>query len=164
MLLKLSCQVNSSLFRIKVWFSNRSGVLVLPSLRTLRDYRNYIKPTRGFNPDVIKDLKQKTEDFSEQERYVTILIDEMKIQEDFVWEKNLKELIRFIDLGNEELSFATSKDTNQIVTYFLVFLICNIFNPLSFSLANFASSGIIVFQLVPIFSKAVAIVICKQQL
>ena len=65
-----------------------SGVLVLPSLRTLRYYRNYIKPTLGFNPDVIKDLKQNTEDFSEQERYVTILIDEMKIQEDLVWEKN----------------------------------------------------------------------------
>ena len=54
-----------------------SGVLVLPSLITLRDYRNYIKPTRGFNLDVIKDLKQKTKDFSEQERHVTILIDEM---------------------------------------------------------------------------------------
>ena len=78
--------------------STGSGVLVFPSLRTLRDYRNYIKPTRGFNPDVIKDLKkQKTEDFSEQERYVTILIDEMKIQEDLVWEKNSGELIGFID-------------------------------------------------------------------
>ena len=72
---------------------------------------------------------------------MAILIDEMKIQEDFVLEKNLKELIRFINLGNEELSFATSKDTSQIVTYFLVFLICNIFNPVSFSLANFAYLG-----------------------
>ena len=61
-----------------------SGVLVLPSLRTLRDYRNYFKPTRGFNPDVVKNLKQKTEDFSEQEKYVTILIIKMKIQEDLV--------------------------------------------------------------------------------
>ena len=67
-----------------------SGVLVLPSLRTLRDYKNYIKPTSGFNPDVIKDLKQKTEDFSGQERYVTILIDKMKIQ-DLVLEENSRE-------------------------------------------------------------------------
>ena len=29
------------------------GVLVLPSLRTLRGYRNYIRPTRGFNPKVV---------------------------------------------------------------------------------------------------------------
>ena len=75
----------------------------------MRDYRNYIKPTRGFNPDVIKNLKQKTEDFSEQERYVTILIEEMKIQEDLAWEKNSGELIGFINLGDEELNFATLK-------------------------------------------------------
>ena len=134
-----------------------SGVLVLPSLRTLRDYKNYIKPTSGFNPDVIKDLKQKTEDFSEQERYVTVLINEMKIQEDLVWEKNSGELIGFIDLGDEDLNFATFKDTSQIATHVLVFLIRSIVNPLSFSLANFATSGITAFQLFPIFWRAVAI-------
>ena len=31
-----------------------TGVLVLPSLRTLHDYKNYIRPTRGFNPDMLK--------------------------------------------------------------------------------------------------------------
>ena len=69
-------------------YGTGSGVLVLSSLRTLRDYRDYIKPTCGFNPYVIKDLKRKTGDFSEQERYVTFLRNEMKIQEDLVWEKN----------------------------------------------------------------------------
>ena len=133
-----------------------SGVLVLPSLRTLRDYKNYIKPTSGFNPDVIKDLKQKTEDFSGQERYVTILIDKMKIQ-DLVLEENSRELIGFIDLGDEDLNFATFKDTSQIANHVLVFLIRRIVNPLSFSLANFATSGITAFQLFPIFWRAVAI-------
>ena len=133
-----------------------SGVLVLPSLRTLRDYRNYIKPTSGFNPDVIKDLKQKTEDFSGQERYMTILIDKMKIQ-DLVLEENSRELIGFIDLGDEDLNFSTFKDTSQIATHVLVFLIRSIINPLSFSLANFATSGITAFQLFPIFWRAVAI-------
>lgn len=33
-----------------------SGVLVLPSLRTLRDYKNYIRPTRGFNSAIIQEL------------------------------------------------------------------------------------------------------------
>ena len=33
-----------------------TGVLVLPSLRTLRDYKNYIRPTRGFNPDIVNEL------------------------------------------------------------------------------------------------------------
>ena len=30
-----------------------SSVLVLPSLRTLRDYRNYTRRTRGFNLKVV---------------------------------------------------------------------------------------------------------------
>ena len=42
------------------------------------DYKNYIRPQRGFNPDIIKELADKTSNFSDQERYVTILIDEIK--------------------------------------------------------------------------------------
>ena len=56
-----------------------SGILVLPIFRTLRYYRNYIKPTCSFNTDLIKNLTEETEGFFEQERYVNILIDEMKI-------------------------------------------------------------------------------------
>ena len=36
-----------------------TGVLVLPSLRTLRDYKNYIRPTRGFNLDIVNELAKK---------------------------------------------------------------------------------------------------------
>ena len=57
-----------------------TGVLVLPILRTLRDYKNYIRPTRGFNPNSVNELVKKIASFSEIERYVTILFDEMKIQ------------------------------------------------------------------------------------
>ena len=88
---------------------------------------------------------------------MAILVDEMKIQEYLVWEKNSGELIGSIDFGDEDLSFATFKDTSQIVTHVLVFLIRSIVNQLSFSLANFATSGITAFQLFPIFWRAVAI-------
>ena len=77
-----------------------NGILVLPSLRTLRDYKNYINPIRGFNPALINDLRKKTVDFSGPERFVTILFDEMKIQEDLVWHKHSGELIGFVDLGD----------------------------------------------------------------
>ena len=49
-----------------------SGLLVLTSLRTLSDYKNYIKPTRGFNSDVVNDLGKKTASFSEIERYMLV--------------------------------------------------------------------------------------------
>ena len=36
-----------------------SGVLSLPSQWALRDYRNYIRPTQGFNPQVVSELAEK---------------------------------------------------------------------------------------------------------
>ena len=57
-----------------------SGILVLPSTRTLKDYKNYVRPTRGFNRDVINDLAKKTAEFEPEERFVSIIFDEMKIQ------------------------------------------------------------------------------------
>ena len=63
-----------------------TGVLVLPNLRTLRDYKNYVRPTRGFNPDIVNEIAKKTASFSEIERYVTILFDKIKIHENLVWD------------------------------------------------------------------------------
>ena len=37
-----------------------SGILVLPSQRTLMDYRNYICLKRGFNPQIEQELRRKT--------------------------------------------------------------------------------------------------------
>ena len=39
----------------------KSGVLVLPSQRTLRDYRNSIRPKSGFQKNVIEELKSLTD-------------------------------------------------------------------------------------------------------
>ena len=38
--------------------------------------------------------------FSQQERYSVILIGEMKIQEDVVWDKHSGDLIGYVDLGD----------------------------------------------------------------
>ena len=40
-----------------------SGVLVLPSQRRLKDYRNAIKPKRGFQEEVIEVLKSETSSY-----------------------------------------------------------------------------------------------------
>ena len=82
-LLSLAAKSPSAYSELMYYFKTRNGVVTLPSLRTLKDYRSYIKPTQ-----VIKDLSEKTKEFSEQERYISILLDEMRIQEDLVWEKN----------------------------------------------------------------------------
>ena len=133
-----------------------SGVLILPSSRTLRDYKNYIRPTRGFNPDVITDLAKKTtKNFMLHERFVTIFIDEMKIQEDLIWDKYSGELIGFVDLGDCDINAATLVKPAELATHVLVFMVKSIVNPLSIRLATFATTGVFSFQLMPIFWTAV---------
>ena len=134
-----------------------SGVLVLPSQRTLRNYRNYIKPQQGFNPQVIADLTKKTVNFTDPERYVTILVDEMKVQEDLVWDKNTGKLIGFIDLGDANINESTITDSHKLASHVMVFIVKSVKNPMSFSFANFATSGASSAQIYLTFWKAVSI-------
>eukprot|EP00794_Sanderia_malayensis_P012456 gene12456-13744_t len=99
-----------------------TGALFLPSLRTLRDYRNVIKPKRGFNEATTADLQNKTASFTPPERYIIICVDEMKIQEDLVWDKNTGELIGFVDLGDTNINYATLVKAQDIASHVLVFL------------------------------------------
>ena len=61
-----------------------SNVLVLPSRRTLRDQRNAIKPTFGFNPKVIAELCSLTKDFSNLQKYICLVFDEIRLQSNLV--------------------------------------------------------------------------------
>ena len=69
--------ISSSAYK-DMWYDSTRGtdILLLPSLRTLRDYKSYIGPTRGFNSEVINKLAKKTASFSEIEKYVSILFDD----------------------------------------------------------------------------------------
>ena len=114
-----------------------------------------IRPTRGFNPDIVNELAKKTASFSEIERYVTILFDEMKNQKNLVWGKHSGELIGFVDLGDINVSFVTLKNTQTLATHVLVFLVKSVVNPLSYSFATFATDGITDYQIMPIFWQAI---------
>jgi len=54
----------------------KSGLLFLPSNRTLRDYRNGIPPKTGFIPEVVNQLKQSTVNFSGHQKYIYIAFEE----------------------------------------------------------------------------------------
>ena len=77
-----------------------TGILILPSRRRLRDYKNYIRPERGFNKNIINELKNKIKNFSDNDKFFVILMDEMKIQSNLVWGKHTGELIGYFDLGD----------------------------------------------------------------
>ena len=136
---------------------NKSGFLVLPSRRRLRDYKNYIRPKQGVNHHVIKELSDIVDKFEPVEKYAILLMDEMKIQENLVWDKHTGDLIGFVDLGDTELNYATLQNTDQIASHVLGFLVRSIVNPMKFSVANFATTNATSVQLFPLFWKAVGI-------
>lgn len=69
-----------------------SGCIVLPSQRTLRDYTHYVKATEGFSIEVDVQLGHaaKIESCEEYEKYVIMLMDEMYIKEDLVYDGSLR--------------------------------------------------------------------------
>ena len=134
-----------------------TGILILPSRRRLRDYKNYIRPERGFNKNIIKELQNKTKNFSDVEKFMVLLMDEMKIQSNLVWDKHTGELIGYVDLGDIELNYAALEKTDNLANHILAFLIRSVVNPFKFSLANFATTGATSAQMFPLLWKAISI-------
>ena len=81
-----------------------SNILTLPSRRTLRDYRNAIRPKVGFNKEVIHELKDQVENLFDVQRYVILSFDEMKVQFKLVFDKHTGELTGFLDLGDPDVN------------------------------------------------------------
>ena len=73
----------------------------------------------------MRNLREKTSKYTDIQRYVTVVMDEMKIQENLVFDKSSNELIGFIDLG-DPLTIATSanvdEDSDPIAFHALAFL------------------------------------------
>ncbi len=79
-----------------------SGLIALPSQRTLRDYSNAVKAGADFSSDVDNQLLQAAHlvDSPSYHSLVGILIDEMHIREDLVYDKHTGQLIGFVNLGS----------------------------------------------------------------
>jgi len=67
-----------------------SGILKLPSQRTLRDYTYYTEAATGFSSSVDQQLMDTANIFNcpERDRNVVILLDEMHVREDIVYDKH----------------------------------------------------------------------------
>lgn len=70
-----------------------SGAIKLPSQRTLRDYTYYTKTKSGFGDDVDQQLMEaaKIHVCPEREKYIILVMDEMHIKEDIVYDKHTGE-------------------------------------------------------------------------
>ena len=72
----------------------------------LRDYKNYFKPKAGINVENIEHLQEKSSSLSGIQRYVVVVMDEMKIQSNLVYDKFSGVLIGFVDLGDPITNYA----------------------------------------------------------
>lgn len=118
-----------------------SGCLRLPSQRTLRDYSNCIRASAGFSTEVDHQLFQAANLASceEWQKFVCLLIDEMHIREDLVYNKHTGTLVGFCNLGeinDHLLSFERSLDAESgdaqtpLAKTMMVFMVRGLFTPL----------------------------------
>ena len=54
-------------------------MVVLLSQKRLKNYRNSIKPKRGFQKEVIEVSKSETSGYFDAQHYIVLLFDEMKV-------------------------------------------------------------------------------------
>ena len=130
-----------------------SGALILPSERVLRDYKNYFKPKAGISKDNVESLREKTS-FSPVQKYVAIIMDEMKIQANLVFDKVSGDLVGFIDLGDPMTNFASlsNEDEDPIASHTLAFLVRGLCTDLKHIIAYCTS-----YQIMPLFWRTVAV-------
>ena len=79
----LALQAKSAPAYNEIHYDEKAGIdfIVFPSERGLRDYKIFIHPKQSFNHEIINKLKNKIKDIIDIERFIVILCDEIKIQE-----------------------------------------------------------------------------------
>lgn len=120
-------------------------ILYLPSQRTLRDYTHYCKGDPGFSTAVDEQLicSSYLNSLEEWQKCVIILIDEMHVKKNLVYEKHSGN-IRFTNLGdvNEELLCLEQECEHggykrSLAQSMVTFMVRGIFTSLKFPYAHF---------------------------
>ena len=127
--------------------------------RVLRDYKNYFKPKAGISKDNVESLREKTFSFSPVQKYVAIIMDEMKIQANPVFDKVSGDLVGFIDLGDPMTNFASlsNEDEDPIASHALAFLVRRLCTDLKHIIAYFLTGNVTSYQIMPLFWRTVAV-------
>ena len=140
-----------------------TGVLTLPSERTLRDYTHWVKGGVGFRADVNEQLMKEANIQEEKDKYTVLVFDEMKVREDLVFNKHSCELVGFIDLGEinnvltdfERQCNDPENVGDAVATHMLTFMVRGLFTSLEFPYAQFPTKGATADLLFPIVWEAV---------
>ena len=119
----------------------KTGILKLPSGRTLRDYSHYTASVPGFTAASDVQLKEASSRTKPRHlsHHVILLIDEMYVKEGLVYNKTTGTLVGFIDLGdiNNLLHESASSERRPIAKTVAVFMVRGVFSDLEFPYAVF---------------------------
>ena len=125
-----------------------SGCIKLPSQRTLRDYTHYITTTIGFSTEVDKNLLDVAFLSKDINRYIFLIMDEVHIKNELVYDKHNGNLIGFVNLGdtnNRLLEFEkglyNDNDELPLATSMLVLMVRGLFCKLNYPYAQFACAS-----------------------
>ena len=120
----------------------KTGVIALPSERTLRDYRNFCPASTGFSKHCdlhLLDLLQ-CED-TNLSKYITLVIDVMYVKEGLVFDKTTGALIGFSDLGDVNNLFAAYEHNDSALKHLaktmLTLMVRGLFTSVKFVYAQF---------------------------
>ena len=146
-------------------YEYKSGLLRLPSQRTLRDYTHAIKPSSGFSDEVDEMLMKEARinELEEWQKHVVLIFDEKHIKEDLVFDKTTGELKGFIRLGtiNDHLlnlENALNDDASHLpqpANSLLTFMVREVFVDLHFPYAQFPCKNLSGDLLYPLVWEAV---------
>ena len=126
-----------------------SGCITLPSQRTLRDYTHYMNAAAGFSFEADSQLgtynAAKIDSCEEYQKCVVMLIDEMYVKEDLVYDKHTGGLIGFVNVGDinshllafEQSLSSTSTTQQDLATTMMMFMVQGLFTALSFPYVQF---------------------------
>ena len=127
----------------------KSGCIKLPSQSTLRDYTHHIPAKIGFSAEVDQHLVDTAFLSCEMNKYVLLVMDEMHIKHDLVYDKHSGSLIRFVDLGNTnnqilEFEKALSAETTDrtLASTMLVFMVRGLLCKFNYPYVQFACNDI----------------------
>eukprot|EP00795_Rhopilema_esculentum_P008149 gene8149-14073_t len=134
-----------------------SSVIKLPSERTLRDYSSLFHPRAGFNREVYADLKHQAAKLEGIGKYVVLMLDELSVQDDLVYNNSTNKLVGFVNLGDEVNEVFKKDASSTIATRALVFMVCGIATRLKFSLGYFATTTANSGMLFPLTWRAIGL-------
>ncbi|CAM1323325.1 Uncharacterised protein r2_g3187 [Pycnogonum litorale] len=131
-----------------------TGVLHLPSDRTLRDYSQAIKSRCGLQNEKIIELKENTKHLYGHQRYISLVFDEMKISEGLVYRNN--EIVGFVDLGNEDLNATVPQHQSTLASHVLALHVIGLSTLIKYPISYYAVKILNRTLLFPIIWEAIA--------